>query len=61
MADKKYIVSPSPHVHADISTTSVMRDVIIALCPAVIASVLEDGSYQAAYDEAVALAAKMGV
>ena len=41
--DKKYIVSPSPHIHADISTTSIMRDVIIALCPAVLVSVLAYG------------------
>ncbi|MBQ9659694.1 MAG: RnfABCDGE type electron transport complex subunit D [Bacteroidales bacterium] len=41
--DKKYIVSPSPHIHADISTTSIMRDVIIALCPALLVSVLAYG------------------
>ncbi len=38
--DKKYLVSPAPHLHADISTTSVMRDVIIALCPAILVSIL---------------------
>jgi len=38
--DKKYIVSPSPHLHADISTTSIMRDVILALCPAILVSIL---------------------
>ena len=41
--DKKYIVSPSPHIHANISTTSIMRDVIIALCPAILVSVLAYG------------------
>ena len=34
---------------------------LVAAVNAVIAEVLADGSYQAAYDEAVALAAKMGV
>ena len=43
MGNKKYIVSPSPHIHADVSTTSVMRDVIIALCPATLVSVLAYG------------------
>ena len=41
--DKKYIVSPSPHIHADVSTTSIMRDVIIALGPALVVSVLVYG------------------
>ena len=41
--DKKYIVSPSPHLHAGISTTTIMRDVIIALCPALLVSVLAYG------------------
>ena len=41
--DKKYIVSPSPHLHAPVSTTSIMRDVIIALCPAILVSVLAYG------------------
>ena len=41
--DKKYIVSPSPHIHADVSTTKIMRDVIIALCPAILVSVLAYG------------------
>lgn len=36
----KYLVSPSPHIHANVSTSSLMRDVIIALMPAVIVSVL---------------------
>ena len=41
--DKKYIVSPNPHIHANVSTTSIMRDVIIALCPAIVVSVLAYG------------------
>ena len=43
MDNKKYIVSPSPHIHADVSTTSVMRDVIIALAPATLVSILAYG------------------
>ena len=34
------LVSPSPHIHSAVSTRSLMRDVIIALLPAVIVSVL---------------------
>ncbi len=41
--DKKYIVSPNPHIHANVSTTSIMRDVIIALCPALVVSILAYG------------------
>ncbi|MBO4427680.1 MAG: RnfABCDGE type electron transport complex subunit D [Bacteroidales bacterium] len=36
----KHIVSPNPHIHAPVSTRSLMLDVIIALCPAVIVSFL---------------------
>ena len=36
----KYLVSPSPHVHAEASTTSLMRDVVIALVPALVVSVV---------------------
>ena len=36
----KLIVSPSPHLHTKTSTKSLMRDVVIALLPAVIVSVL---------------------
>lgn len=39
----KMIVSPSPHLHANVSTRSLMRDVVIALMPAVIVSVLAYG------------------
>lgn len=36
----KMIVSPSPHLHSPASTNSIMRDVVIALMPAVIVMVL---------------------
>ena len=36
----KLIISPSPHLHTKTSTKSLMRDVVIALIPAVIVSVL---------------------
>ncbi|MBQ9547889.1 MAG: RnfABCDGE type electron transport complex subunit D [Bacteroidales bacterium] len=39
----KLLVSPSPHIHAAVSTRSVMRDVAIALCPAILVSVLYYG------------------
>ena len=35
-----YIVSPSPHVKSNTSTAQIMRDVIIALVPAIIAGVV---------------------
>ena len=35
---EKLIVSPNPHIHAPVSTKTLMRDVIIALIPAVICS-----------------------
>ena len=34
------LVSPSPHIHANVSTRSLMHDVIIALTPASVVSVL---------------------
>lgn len=34
------LVSPAPHLHTKVSTRSLMRDVIIALTPAIIVSVL---------------------
>lgn len=37
------LVSPSPHIHTKVSTRSLMRDVIIALAPALILSVLVYG------------------
>ena len=36
----KLLVSPSPHLHTKTSTKSLMRDVVIALLPAVVVSVL---------------------
>ena len=36
----KYLVSPNPHIHTAVSTQSLMRDVIIALVPAIIVSIL---------------------
>lgn len=36
----KLLVSPSPHLHAKTSTASLMRDVVIALVPATVVSVL---------------------
>ena len=36
----KLLVSPSPHIHADVPTRTLMRDVIIALLPAVAVSVV---------------------
>ena len=34
----KQIVSPAPHVHSEFSTVRLMRDVLIALAPAVLVS-----------------------
>ena len=36
----KLLVSPSPHLHTKTSTKSLMRDVVIALMPAVVVSIL---------------------
>lgn len=36
----KLTVSPSPHLHSKASTTSIMRDVVIALSPAILVSIL---------------------
>ena len=36
----KLLVSPSPHIHSAVSTTSLMRDVVIALLPAAVCSVV---------------------
>lgn len=38
--ENKLIVSSSPHLKSDISTASVMRDVIIAMVPTLVASVI---------------------
>ena len=37
---KNFLVSPSPHIHTATSTATLMRDVVIALLPAVIVSVI---------------------
>lgn len=37
---QKLLVSPSPHIHADITTRRIMLDVIIALLPATVVSVV---------------------
>ena len=42
----KLIVSPSPHIHAKDSTRSLMLDVVIALIPAVICSVVFYGWHE---------------
>lgn len=36
----KHIVSPNPHIHSAVSTRTLMRDVVIALLPAIIVSVV---------------------
>ena len=36
----KLLISPSPHVHSVHSTSTLMRDVLIALCPAVLVSII---------------------
>lgn len=35
----KLLVSPSPHIHTTTTTTSLMRDVVIALLPAILVSI----------------------
>ena len=52
------IVSVSPHIHAKDSTQTIMRDVLIALVPGVIASVVFFGA-RALLVEAVCVAAAM--
>ena len=39
----KVLVSPSPHIHADVSTAGIMRDVVIALLPSVAVSIVYYG------------------
>lgn len=41
--EKKLFVSPSPHIHGGASTTKLMRDVLIALLPAFVVSVIVYG------------------
>ena len=43
MTDRKLLVSAGPHIRSNASTTSIMGDVLIALLPAVVASVLVFG------------------
>ena len=52
------IVSVSPHIHAEDSTQTIMRDVLIALVPGIIASVVFFG-VRALLVEAVCVAAAM--
>ena len=35
----KYVISSSPHLRDNVSTTSIMRDVCIALLPAAVACI----------------------
>ena len=58
MTDRKLLVAVGPHVRSSVSTTSVMRDVLIALLPAVVASVLVFGT-RALLLEAVCVAASI--
>ena len=44
MTDRKLLVSAGPHIRSNASTTSIMGDVLIALLPAVVASVLVFGT-----------------
>ena len=44
MTDRKLLVSVGPHIRSNASTTSIMGDVLIALLPAVVASVLVFGT-----------------
>ena len=37
---RELTISPSPHIHAQVSTRSLMRDVVIALLPAAVVSVV---------------------
>ena len=43
---QKVIVSPSPHIHADVSVKRLMADVVIALLPAAVVSVVYYGFAQ---------------
>lgn len=44
MGNNKLIIAPSPHVQSDRSTASIMRDVVIALVPALVVSTLIFGA-----------------
>ncbi len=41
--ENQFVVSPSPHLHGDVSTRRLMRDVLIALLPAFVVSVVVYG------------------
>lgn len=46
--ENKFIMSSSPHIHTNVTTTKIMADVIIALMPAAVMGVLFFGFYAAA-------------
>ena len=58
MTDRKLLVSVGPHIRSNASTTSIMGDVLIALLPAVVASVLVFGT-RALLLEAVCVASSV--
>ena len=58
MVNNKLLVSAGPHMRSSDSTTTVMRDVLIALLPAVVASVLVFG-FRALVLEVVCVAASV--
>ena len=59
MSDNKLYVSSSPHLRSDENTTKIMKDVIIALIPAVIASLIFFG-YNALITYVVAIISCVG-
>lgn len=42
--EKKLIVSPSPHIHGAMTTRRLMKDVVIALIPALIVATIVYGT-----------------
>ncbi|MDE5962993.1 MAG: RnfABCDGE type electron transport complex subunit D, partial [Alistipes sp.] len=44
MGNNKLIIAPSPHVQSDRSTACIMRDVVIALLPALVVSTVVFGA-----------------
>ena len=58
MTDRKLLVSAGPHIRSNASTTSIMGDVLTALLPAVVASVLVFGT-RALLLEAVCVASSV--
>ena len=48
MNENQLIVNFAPHIRAKYSTQTIMRDVIIALIPALIAAVIHYGPYSLA-------------